>query len=219
MQSGISGSSRDHAGPLVLISTWRLVLAATALTGFAAALTGDFERGFIPFNLNYFSQLGALAVGLTALGGLLSPLWNDGRIEGARGFLRGASTTWSVLIMIVFATLLHGSYSSLSSKLEHLVVPVLAAIDWIVVGRNSSRLQWWWPLVWLAGPVVYLPFYIAATHQRGRPLYGFLDPDSGDFWIVAAGVLLGFAVLGYLLWAIGRLSGRMVSSRTGPHAG
>ncbi|MEJ7648942.1 MAG: Pr6Pr family membrane protein [Nakamurella sp.] len=107
----------------------------------------------------------------------------------------------------------------MSSKLEHLVVPVLAAIDWIFVGRNSTRLQWWWPLVWLVGPVVYLSFCTAATHQRGRPLYPFLDPDSGDFWVVAVGVLVGFALLGYLLWAIGRLSGHIVLARPGPRPG
>lgn len=200
-----SGTTRSTTGPLVLISIWRLLLAGTALTGFTAALTDKFARPVRPFDLSYFSQLGALAVGLTALGGLLSPLWNRGRAEGTRGFVRGAATSWSIVVMVVFGTLLNGGYSSLGSKLEHLAVPILALLDWVFVGGNSTRLQWWWPMAWLAGPLLYLPLYVGASHRRGSPLYGFLDPDAGDFWPVAIGMLIGFAVVGYVVWGIGRL--------------
>lgn len=195
----------------MLISCWRLALAGAAWFGFLSAMTNDFER-LIWRNLNYFSQIGSLLVGITAVGALLSPLWNAGAIEGRRGFLRGASTTYALLILLVYPTLLREGYASNASKFEHLIVPIMALVDWIVVGRNSSRLRAWWPLGWLLIPLIYLPVYIGASHQRGRPLYGFLDPDAGDFWLWAVALLVGFLLIGYLVLAVGRLR------RVGPGA-
>src|SRR5690606_16959040 len=56
-------------------------------------------------------------------------------------------------------------------------------------------------------PLAYLPFYIGASHQRGYPIYDFLDPDGSDFWLWAGALLAGYLLLGYLVWGIGRLRG------------
>jgi hypothetical protein len=155
----------------------------------------------------------SLLVGLTALGALLSPLWNGGAIEGRRGILRGAGTTTVLLIMIVFGTLLDGGYASNGSRFEHLIVPTIALADWIFAGRNNARLAAWWPLVWLAIPGAYLPAYLAGTNTFGRPLYPFLDPDAGDFYFRTATMLAGYLALGYLVLGLGRLAGAVRTAR------
>lgn len=200
-------------GPLIFVSGWRLVLAGAAFFGFGSAMTGDFSGRWYWPNLYYFSQLGSLLVGLTALGALLSPLWNRGALgnrgalEGRRGFLRGAGTTTVLLIMIVFGTLLDGGYASNGSRFEHLIVPIMAVVDWLFAGRNNARLAAWWPVAWLAIPVAYLPAYLAGSNTFGHPLYPFLDPEAGDFYFWMAAMLAGYLALGYLVWGLGRLAG------------
>lgn len=196
----------SSGGLLVAVSLWRLVLAGCALYGFGAAMTGDYTGEVNWRNLGYFSQWGSLLVGIVAVGALVSPLWNDGAYEGRRGVLRGLAVTCTTLIAIVFGTLLGGDYSSTASLFEHLVTPIVALVDWLVVGRNAARVQWWWPGVYLVVVLAYLPVYLATSDAFGHPLYGFLDPDAGDFGVWVAVLLTGFGVLALTLLALARLT-------------
>jgi hypothetical protein len=47
------------AGPLIVVSGWRLLLAGAAFFGFGSAMTGDFSGPWRWPNLYYFSQLAA----------------------------------------------------------------------------------------------------------------------------------------------------------------
>lgn len=197
----------ERAGAVVAVSIWRLVVAAVCFLGWGAAMTDGFSRAVKWADFAFFSQIAALASGSVMLGALLSPLWNHrwghrARLEGRRGFLRGAVTSYELLIAIAFPVLLDGNYQSLGSKLEHLVIPVLLLIDWTMVGRNQ-QLQWWWPIVWVAGPLAYLPLYISAS--RGDALYDFLDPATSNFLTWVFILLIGFLLAGYLVWTLGQL--------------
>lgn len=230
----MDGAVRRSGHPLLPL--WHLLIAAVAVVGLLAALTGDFDTPPSWAGLEYFSQLGTLAVALTALGAAAAPLWRP-LSRGGPPVLRAATASWTFVTLLVFATLLGANYSSLGSKLEHLAVPLLALLDVVLVGRLVRRvdrpqqpLQWWWPLVWLAGPLLYLPLYIAACIRRGRPLYPFLDPETSSFVGAAAGLLVGFLVSGALVWGAVRLRERgsttlrpdehraVSAGRTRPHA-
>ena len=65
------------------------------------------------------------------------------------------------------------------------------------------------PLTWLILPTCYLGIYTGVRDRSGRPLYPFLNPDSGGrFWTWVGIMLLVFAVTGFLVWAIGLLRAR-----------
>ena len=127
-----------------------------------------------------------------------------------RGGLRGAVVLYVVVAGILWNLLLT-TYSmgyTPANILLHVVVPTLAALDWLIVGRG--RVRWWQPLVWLVYPALYVVIALLVLNKAGRrsPYY-FLDPDSVGIAVVAANIgLLGLfiLVLGYGISAVGRRS-------------
>ncbi|HKV18170.1 MAG TPA: Pr6Pr family membrane protein [Mycobacterium sp.] len=133
---------------------------------------------------------------------LVSPRAND------RGGIRGAVVLYVVVAGILWNLLLT-TYSmgyTPANILLHVVVPVLAVLDWLVVGRG--RVRWWQPLVWLVYPALYVVVALLVLNRAGRRApYYFLDPDSVGVAVVAAniGLLAVFVlVLGYGISATGR---------------
>ncbi|WP_111765597.1 Pr6Pr family membrane protein [Nakamurella deserti] len=192
---------------LAVVTGWRIVLAGAAWAGFVLGMTrGDVWRW--P-NLAYWSQFSTLLVALTATGSLVAPLVVRGRSEWPRGSLRGAATTYTTLTLVVFPLLLSGTYDDLDGQLMHLVVPVLAILDWVLVGRNQAGVRWFGPLLWLIVPLLYLPVYVVRSNAS-RPLYGFLDPARGDFtgWVLI--LLAAVLLIGHLYWAVGRARAALV---------
>jgi hypothetical protein len=92
--------------------------------------------------------------------------------------------------------------------LLHIVVPALATVDWLVVGRGQRSVRWWQPLVWLIYPAAYVVLALVVLNSAGRRApYYFLDPDSVGMTVVVTniGLLAVFIlVLGYGISAIGR---------------
>lgn len=203
---------RPSTGVLAAVSGWRCVLAAVAWTGFVAGMTRGGQWRWP--NLYFWSQFSTLTVALVATGSLLKPLFSGGRLERGAGYLRGAATTYTTITLVVFPLLLSGTYRDLDGRLMHLVVPVLAIVDWLVVGRNQAGVRWFGPLLWLIVPLLYLPVYIARSN-RTRPLYGFLDPRAGDFvtWVLI--LLAAFLVTGHLYRGLARARVRLVPAARG----
>jgi hypothetical protein len=128
-----------------------------------------------------------------------------------RAGLRGAVVLYVIvagLIWNVFLTEVSMGYT-IANTLLHVVVPVLALADWLLVGNSQSQVRWWQPLTWLVYPATYLGLALLVLNHAGRRApYYFLDPDSVGLPAVVAntGVLLGiFLLLGYALAALGRL--------------
>ena len=94
--------------------------------------------------------------------------------------------------------------------LLHVVSPVLVGLDWLLIGRSQQQVTWWHPLAWLCYPLLYLIATLSYLNvQQAHSLYYFLDVDQIGLAGLARNVVLlaiGFAVLGYLLLGIGRLS-------------
>lgn len=130
----------------------------------------------------------------------------------ARPGLRGAVVLYVVVAGVVwnaFLTEMSMGYTT-ANVLLHVVMPALAMIDWLLVGRSQGGVRWWQPLAWLAYPVLYLGLALLVLNEAGRRApYYFLDPDSVGAAAVAGNVALlalAFAALGYALSGLGRAS-------------
>ena len=92
-----------------------------------------------------------------------------------------------------------------ANMLLHLVVPLLAMTDWLLIGRDQAQVRWWQPFAWLAYPAAYLALALAGAQQCG-PARALLLPgsraasgrprSSANVCLLACG-LLG---LGYRCW-------------------
>jgi hypothetical protein len=194
--------------PVLLgVSVWRLLIVASAVTGFALAAG---EAGGFGDALPGLSQQASLLTAIVYFGLLCYPACTGfRRHEPHSPWLRGAMAVLLLLVGGTFLTLMGGSLDEGWSLFEHLVTPLLVLADWIVVGRNQVNCRWWHPLTWLVFPLAYLVYYnVAAIDIYDFPL-GFGDSEF-------AGYLFGFvaAVIaaGYLLYGIGRIRAAAVPS-------
>ncbi|MDV3126356.1 Pr6Pr family membrane protein [Mycobacterium sp. 21AC1] len=128
----------------------------------------------------------------------------------ARAGLRGAVVVYVLVAGVVWNLLLTDMSMGYTGAniLLHVVVPLLAAAEWLLVSSAQRGIRWWQPLVWLTYPAAYigLALLVLTTGRRRVPYY-FLDPGTVGSWVVAANVgLLAtvFVGLGYGLMAVAR---------------
>lgn len=175
------------------VSLWRLLIVVFALYGFGAA-TGWSDH------LEALSQQASLFTGIVYAGLLCYPLFTGGRRHEPRSpWLRGATTVLLILVAVTFYTVLGGDLED--QPFEHLFTPLVVLLDWLFVGRNQANVKWWHPLTWVALPLAYFAYYLAADLS----LYHFLDPADGDFAALVATFLVALVATGYVLLATGRL--------------
>lgn len=130
------------------------------------------------------------------------------RADGRTG-LRGAVVLYVVVAGLIWNLLLTGRSMGYTPAnfLLHVVVPLLAFADWLLIRRGRGAAKWW-PFAWLAYPAAYAGVALAVLNHAGRRApYYFLDPGSIGGAAVAVNVALigaGFLGLGYLLLAVAR---------------
>lgn len=128
----------------------------------------------------------------------------------ARTGLRGAVVLYVIVAGVVWNLLLTGRSMGYTPAnfLLHVVVPVLAVADWLLIGRGAGSAKWWQPLAWLAYPAAYLGVALVVLNRAGRRApYYFLDPGSVGIGAVTVNVAVlaaGFLGLGYVLLAVAR---------------
>lgn len=124
--------------------------------------------------------------------------------------LRGAIVLYVVTAGLIWNLFLtgHSMGYTLANFLLHVVVPVLALTDWMLVGRGPARVTWWQPLLWLIYPSAYLVLALLVLNSAGRRApYFFLDPATVGATTVAMNVAVlaaGVLALGYALLAVHR---------------
>lgn len=128
----------------------------------------------------------------------------------ARAGIRGAVVVYVVAAGVVwnlFLTDVSMGYTA-ANVLLHVVVPVVAVAEWLLIGAGQRPMCWWQPLVWLAYPAAYIGFALLVLTMAGRRIpYYFLDPAAvgGAGVALSVGLLAGmFVCLGYALMALGR---------------
>ena len=109
----------------------------------------------------------------------------------------------------------------------HYVVPAMAVLDWLMFDEKGKMVVWG-PFAWLSLAAVYLVVVMVGAGPLGMDLgggttagqtrypYTFLDPaisgvEGVAFFIVAT--LVAFIALGYLIFAIDRILGRIAKRK------
>src|SRR5690242_3729935 len=142
---------------------FKAIGAVAALTGVAMLFLVE-HRG--PDEFVYFTTQSNTLVGCCFLWAALAP-WLPGRASGGPSpFLRGAVTLYVMVTFLVFHLVLANPASGFSDGsahfgpiqniLLHTVTPLLALLDWVVVGVWWPR--WRWAALWLSYPLGYLGF-------------------------------------------------------------
>jgi hypothetical protein len=138
-------------------------------------------------------------------------LWTlASRRADARIGVRGAVVLYVLIAGVIWNMFLtgHSMGYTPANVLLHLVVPVLALTDWLLIGRDQAQVLWWQPMVWLAYPAAYLALALAVLNNAGRRApYYFLDPRTVGTSSVVANVCAlagGALALGYALLVINR---------------
>lgn len=191
-------------GPAVLRLVLRVSIVATVLI--AMVVVGYSSRSGVTWRLITFTYQVNILAAAYYLWTLVSP-----RADSRVG-LRGAVVLYVLIAGVVWNLLLteRSMGYTVANFLLHVVVPVLALSDWLLVGRGQGRVNWWHPVAWLAYPALYVVVAVAILNEVGRRApYYFLDPAS----VGVATVLLNVSVLGgcvlaagYALLAVNRLA-------------
>lgn len=191
-------------GPTILRLVLRVAIVAAVVVALIAVETSS--RSGVGWRLITFTYQANLLAAAFYLWTIAFP-----RVD-ARVGLRGAVVLYVVIAGTVWNLLLTG-YSmgyTPANILLHVVVPVLALSDWLLVGRGQGLVRWWQPIVWLAYPAAYLVIALVVLNKAGRRApYYFLDPDSAGTGAVVANIcVLAACVLavGYALLAVNRIA-------------
>ena len=135
----------------------------------------------------------------------------------ARVGLRGAVVLYVVIAGVIWNLFLTGHSMGYTGAniLLHVVVPVLALTDWLLVGRGQGQVRWWQPVAWLGYPAAYVVLALVLLNKSGRRApYYFLDPGS----VGRAAVARNICVLAACVLALGlRFAGGQPPRDAGPH--
>ncbi len=181
---------------------WRLNIAAVALVGFCLAMLKG-TRHWHWLGLYEWSQLTTLFACLVALVGVASPAQRSQ--EPVLDILRGTACAYATVTMVGYRILIGGDYSLPSSLLEHLVVPLLVLIDWLFVCRGQTRLRWWWPVAWIAGPLAYLGLYVHGAQRYGISPSPLFTLGSATFWPNVVLLFASFVPIFFAVWGAPRV--------------
>jgi hypothetical protein len=198
----INGDVRFDERPLRVVLRVGIIVAVLA----AMALVETGSRSGVLWRLLTFTyQANVLAAAYYAWT-LVSP-----RADSRVG-LRGAVVLYVVVAGVIwnlYLVNLSMGYTA-PNVLLHIVVPILAVVDWLLVGHSQGLVRWWQPLAWLAYPAAYLSLALLVLNHMGkRAPYYFLDPVSVGIDGLLSNVAIlttGLVVLGYALSMAGRVA-------------
>lgn len=192
----------------------RIIVSLLVIAAIIATLLDAMSRAMIvPMNFfGYFTiQSNSIFAVIFALSGFLGLADQQG---GLIQLLRAAATTYIVLVGIVYGALLAplgeagGVPVAWANIVLHMVAPVYAIFDWIIVG-DRVRLPLSWIFLILLYPIVWTGVVLYRGQTDGWVPYPFLDPAQGaqvlaQYVIVIAIV---FAVIGLIVLLISRSRG------------
>ncbi len=98
--------------------------------------------------------------------------------------------------------------------LVHYFTPIMVIIDWLLFDKKN-RYKWYDPLIWLIIPLAYFGFAVIRAEVSSMLLptgsrypYFFIDIDElglSAVLINVAVLIMAFAVLGYIIYFIGKI--------------
>ncbi|MDT9594723.1 Pr6Pr family membrane protein [Nocardioides zeae] len=130
---------------------------------------------------------------------------------------RGVATACLLVVAVIYNGLIPGTGTAPAwvSAVLHVAFPLVAFLDWVLVG-DRPRLAWrsWW--IVLPYPVVWLAVVLVRGATDGWVPYGFLLPERGLVSLLVHCVVLLVALVaaGAVVWATSRFRGTLL--RRGP---
>lgn len=207
-----------------VVLAWRILLVIAGTIGLVLA--------FQPFGgrprwdmFCFFTNLSNLAAVLFFIALIIREI--RGRKDHRRFWRVGKGTaTMGLVVTALIAWLLLKGFDmrgtiGLSLILLHRVTPILAVLDWLFFDKKGEihrfdPLFWLcWPLAYFAVTMIAVPLMRAAGGQADYP-YPFIDVDSlglAGVLLNAVLILIGFIVLGYIIYGIDHWLGRMARCR------
>ncbi|MDM4762470.1 Pr6Pr family membrane protein [Galbitalea sp. SE-J8] len=194
----------------------RLIAAIASATAVVVTAHGSLDAGRFVL-VNFFGcftvQGNLICVAVFAAAGIAG--LTGGRQGTVLVFARAAATVYIVIVGLVYNTLLTGvdvgTVVPWTNAVLHVVLPVYAAVDWLVVGDRPA-LRWsrlplvlGYPIVWVA--VVLLRQ--VAEGAGGWVPYPFLNLArlGAGVWFWVAVIAVAFVLVGALVWWASRWRG------------
>ena len=211
---------------------WKFVLVAIGTYGLldgSGILAGTYHTGF-PHMFTNVSNIFAWAYFLIAAIRLVAS-----KGDGAKVFAPQAKYTAMISLLItaliahfmLFDAMFKDGQLVLHLVVLHYVVPIMALLDWLLFDEKGKMVVWG-PFAWLSLAAVYLVVVMIGAGPLGLDLgggttagitrypYTFLDPAISGVDGVAlfiGAMVVAFVVLGYLIFAIDKLLGRIANRK------
>ena len=197
--------------PARYVAVLRLIAALLTIVAVTATFFSSAERGTVnPFNFFGFftiqSNLFAAAVlggtGVLVLLGRRPPVW----LETARA----AITAYMIVVGIVYNTLLTtvtgGVALPWANTVLHVVLPIYAVVDWLLVADRGAQP---WRRLWLVliYPVLWTTVVLLRGATDGWVPYPFLSPTAGygTVFVYVLLIAVAFVTAGAVVFGLSRL--------------
>jgi hypothetical protein len=176
-----------------------IAIIATFQASAATSTVNPFNFfGYFTIQGNIFTALVLLVLALVGFG--------RGRKSQRLEIVHAASTTYIVIVGIVYNTLLVGLAGGVAvpwaNTVLHVIIPAYAAIDWLLFGDRRTLPLKKLGLI-LIYPIVWLVVVLIRGATDGWVPYPFLDPANGYLSVALYCVLIAiaFALVGWIvLW-------------------
>ena len=186
----------------VAVATIAAIVATTVDTASRATINPFNFFGYFTIQSNIITAVALLLAAFTTFAG--------NRQSAGLQLLRAAATTYIVIVGLVYNTLLAGLPGGVELEwaniVMHVVMPLYAAVDWLLFGDRKALA---WNRLWivLIYPVVWLIVVLVRGATDGWVPYPFLDPSQG-YGVVALyalGIAGAFGIVGAAVWALSRV--------------
>jgi hypothetical protein len=194
-----------------LFATARLIAGVAGLTAVVATFLDTASRTTInPFNFfGFFTTQSNILTAVTLI--MLAVVGFARRTPSpALRLLHASVTTYIVIVGVVYNTLLVGLEGGITlgwaNVVLHVIIPIYAAVDWVLFGDRSA-LPWRSIWVVLIYPLVWLVVIIIRGATDGWVPYPFLNPSLG-YGVVAlyaVGIAVAIGAVGLGVWALSRV--------------
>jgi len=194
------------------IGLGRAALAVTVIAAIVATAADTLSRG--PLNVfNFFGYFTIQSNVFLALTLLVTAAFDlrRARHPSRLDLVRALATTYIVIVGLVYALLLAplgaagGVPVPWANVVLHVVTPILAAIDWLIVADRRA-LPWRRLPTVLAYPLVWLTVVLIRGASDGWVPYPFLDPANGygAVAVVCLGICIAMIAVGALVFWVSR---------------
>jgi len=191
----------------ILIALLRLAAGVVSIVAIAATFLSSTAKGPVnPFNFfGYFTIQGNILAAVVFVVISIVGLQRSKKSANLT-LLHAAATTYIVIVGVVYNTLLVGLAGGVdvpwANDVLHVIVPLYAAIDWLLFGDRKripvKRLG-----VILVYPIVWLVVVLIRGATDGWVPYPFLNPANGygSVALYCVIIAIAFAAVGWLvLW-------------------